>query len=493
VFDPRDNSSVVAEGGMGIVFQGQDVANNQRVAIKVIYRELAQNPRNIQRAKKEADLGIEHPNIIRMLDYIERDGIYHVISEYLEGKTLEEHIKIKGALSVPEAINILLKVLQALDFLHNNTPKIIHRDIKPSNIFLCNNGIVKIMDFGIARITDGRKKSITGMGTVIGSIHYSPPEQVKGRQDLINETSDIYSLGITLYEMLTGEVPFDSSSEYEVLEMQIGNNIPEYPDIEPELMEIIRKATEKDQDNRYQSAIEMIASVDQFVKAKQEKDVYNNLAGINTPDRTNSAITHNKPATNQGRSRNLEFMIIPLLFAVIFFFIGVFFFLQFRQYKVKTEELELLVSNLSNKESELNMLINALKKSEQEKMQFIEQVEQMKSAILSGNNITDDQRWGDMAIIYEKLDQPSVASGCYTIAYVLNSQSLAWRDKRSSDGNNLLLAMSAVGVNNIRFVSFLARNSRSLRLSGGVTNSIIMYGLFLDPNHPTLYGERIIY
>ena len=485
-FDPMDASSVVAEGGMGIVFIGEDVVNNQRVAIKVIYRELAQNPRNIQRARKEADLGIDHPNIIRMLDYIERDGIYHVISEYLDGNTLEEYIKEKGALSVPETLDILLKVLHALDFLHNNTPKIIHRDIKPSNIFLCNNGLVKIMDFGIARITDGRKKSITGMGTVIGSIHYSPPEQVKGRQDLINETSDIYSLGITVYEMLTGEVPFDSNSEYEVLEMQIGHSVPDHPEIEPDLMEVIKKATEKEQDNRYQSAREMIASVEQLLKEMQVMNEQNNPSETDLKEEQGSETVIQEPADNPGRTRNPEYMVIPLVFAVIFFFSGIFFFIQFSQYKGKTKELELKVT-------EQNKLINAFKSNEQKRIQFMEQVEQMKAAILNGNNIQDDQRWGDLARAYEKFDQESIAAGCYTIAFILNNQSETWNNKRSSEGSNLIMALSAVGVNDSRFVADIARRSRALRLPGPVTNSLIMYGLFLDPNHPTLYGDRRIY
>lgn len=485
-FNPLDASSVVAEGGMGIVFKGQDVVNNQRVAVKVIYRELAQNPRNIQRARKEADLGIKHPNIIRMLDFIERDGIYHVISEYLDGKTLEEYIKEKGSLKVHDALNILLKVLDALDFLHNNYPKIIHRDIKPSNIFICHNEVVKIMDFGIARITDGRKKSITGMGTVIGSIHYSPPEQVKGRQDLINETSDLYSLGITLYEMLTGEVPFDSSSEYEVLEMQMSHTVPDHPDIEPELMDIIRKAAQKDQDSRYQSAKEMIASIEQFLKEKYSLEEHNNPFEVESFENQENEHIIDQPDDKQGKTYNSEFMVIPLVFAVIFFFSGIFFFTQFRKYKGKTEKLELKVI-------EQNTFLNDLKRSKQDRNQFIEQVEQMKAAIVNGNNILEDQRWGDLAMIYEKIEQKNIAAGCYTIAFILNNQSETWRNKRSDDGNNLLMALSAVGVNNPRFVADLARHSRAFGLPGQVTNSIIMYGLFLDPNHPTLYGDRRIY
>ena len=252
-FNPRDPQSRIADGGMGVVYLGEQVETGQKVAIKVIYRELAQDERNIERARREAAINVKHPNLIRMLDFIEKDGIYHIISEYLEGQNLEEFIKQNPKISTEYAVRVINDVLNGLEALHALNPPVIHRDIKPSNIFLCYDGTVKLMDFGIARITGGERKSLTGLGTVVGSPHYSPPEQVRGEIDKINKTTDIYALGITFYELLTGNPPFDATNEFDILKKQVDEPLPENPSIPANIFEVIKKATNKEQDDRYAS------------------------------------------------------------------------------------------------------------------------------------------------------------------------------------------------------------------------------------------------
>jgi serine/threonine-protein kinase len=252
-FNPRNPQSRIADGGMGVVYLGEQVETNQKVAIKVIYRELAQDERNIERARREAAINVEHPNLIKMLDFIEKDGIYHIVSEYLEGQNLEEFIKQNPKVSTEYAVRVINDVLNGLEALHTHNPPVIHRDIKPSNIFLCYDGSVKLMDFGIARITGGERKSLTGLGTVVGSPHYSPPEQVRGEIDKINETTDIYALGITFYELLTGNPPFDATNEFDILKKQVDEPLPENGEIDKKLFDILKKATEKKQDARHQS------------------------------------------------------------------------------------------------------------------------------------------------------------------------------------------------------------------------------------------------
>lgn len=263
IFNPHEPKAKKGEGGMGIVYLGRNIHTQRNVAIKVIWKELANNPRVIERAMQEGNLHIEHPNVLKMLDFVEKDGVYHIVSEFLEGQSLEDFLQQYGAVNPDYATEIIVKVLEGLAVLHTHQPPIIHRDIKPSNIFLCNDGTIKIMDFGVVRISDGKRKSVTGMGTVIGTPHYSAPEQVQGEQDKINATTDIYAVGITLYEMLTGNPPFNANSEFATLKMQVESPLPPNPKISPQLFKVVQKATEKAQTRRFQSAREFISALQQ--------------------------------------------------------------------------------------------------------------------------------------------------------------------------------------------------------------------------------------
>lgn len=516
IFDPYDLSTKIGDGGMGIVFRGRDTISDNLVAIKVIYRELAQNPNNVERAQKEAKLGINHPNIIKMLDFIEQNGIYHIVSEYLQGVTLEQHITRNGALPQQKALPILLKVLNALKYLHNHDPKVIHRDIKPSNIFLCDNGDIKIMDFGIARITDGKKKSITGIGSVIGTIHYSSPEQVRGRQDLINETSDIYSLGISMYEMLSGVVPFDSKSEYDILEMQIESDIPEHSDIDPGLMQIIKKATDKNQINRFQSASEMIDSIRPFIHngIKHETSATTNKAAFDDDDKITrdevSKLSPEKTANpkpgddsvlvQKTKFGNYELVGIPLLFTLVFLLAGIVFLLQYREYKKRIDVYEATIMQQEISLNELSLLINNYKTKIDYYDEFFinnnlmaNKLDSLIRIFKTDHNVRiNDNFWGNIALIHDNLDNTEFAEGYFTIAHVLNPGHSEWRNKTNSHGNSIFMALSLLEVDDLSLIQTLVRKSQALNMPK-VTNAIIMYGLYLDPNHPTLWGNRRIY
>lgn len=257
VFNPQDESTRLGQGGMGVVFKGNSENNLNGVAIKVLYKEITAHVSAIERERQSAGIRITNKNLIRMLDFVEQNGIYHIVSELVEGKTLhtylEELQQARKRMDNATAQNIINQVMDGLIALHNNQPPVIHRDIDPSNIMICGDGTVKIMDFGIAKISDGKRKSLTGMGTVIGKPHYSPPEQIRGESNKISQTTDIYALGITIYEMLTGVPPFNATNEYDVMKMQIERALPHNSAIAPAVFKVIQRATEKKQEKRYPS------------------------------------------------------------------------------------------------------------------------------------------------------------------------------------------------------------------------------------------------
>ena len=255
IFNPQDETAMLGQGGMGIVFKGSSVSTNKPVAIKVLYKEITSNLSALERERQSAGIRIDSSNLIKMLDFAEQNGIYHIVSELVEGKTLHNYIhelqQEKKRIEPAAALKVINQVMDGLIALHNNQPPVIHRDIDPSNIMLCPDGTTKIMDFGIARISDGKRKSLTGMGTVIGKPHYSPPEQIRGESDKINQTTDIYALGITIYEIFTGNPPFNATNEYDVMKMQIEKPLPYHPNIPMPVFRVIQKATEKKQEKRY--------------------------------------------------------------------------------------------------------------------------------------------------------------------------------------------------------------------------------------------------
>jgi len=249
----------IGSGGMADVYKAQCHKLNRLVAIKVLKKEFSQDATFVKRFRVEAQsaAGLTHPNIVGVYDVGEENGIYYIVMELIQGITLKNYIEMKGQLTVKEALNISVQIANGLSAAHEN--RIIHRDIKPQNIIISRDGKVKVADFGIAKMAD----STTVTTNAAGSVHYISPEQARGGYS--DAKSDIYSLGITMYEMLTGKVPFDGETNVAVALLHIqGEMIPPRqlnPEIPRSFEKIILKCTQKKPERRYSSAKELIADL----------------------------------------------------------------------------------------------------------------------------------------------------------------------------------------------------------------------------------------
>lgn len=248
---------MIGTGGMSEVYKAKCHKLNRYVAIKILKSELSEDENLVKRFKVEAQAaaGLSHPNIVGVYDVGDEDNFHYIVMEYLEGKTLKNIIKEKGRLTEKEIYLVASSVLTALAHAHQN--HIIHRDIKPQNIFWTRDNKIKVMDFGIAHIiTD---KTIDMNEELAASVHYVSPEQVKGLAP--KECSDIYSLGITMYEMATGELPYNGDNPVNIALMHVDGHIPDLQEKNPALSSnfviIIKKATEKKTINRYATARDM--------------------------------------------------------------------------------------------------------------------------------------------------------------------------------------------------------------------------------------------
>lgn len=253
----------IGEGGMAIVYKAKCRLLNRYVAIKVLRPEFTKDEQFIENFRREsqAAAGLSHPNIVSVYDVGQEGNIHFIVMELVDGKPLSKLIEEKGRLDYKEAIGIIRQVASALSLAHKN--QIIHRDIKPHNILITNTGTAKLADFGIAKAVSA-STIIGGNNKVMGSVHYFSPEQARGAY--VDERSDIYSLGIVLYEMLTGKVPFDGDNPISIALMHINDPMPsitkELAGLPPQLEKIIMKATDKYQTNRYRTADEMIEELD---------------------------------------------------------------------------------------------------------------------------------------------------------------------------------------------------------------------------------------
>ena len=248
--------SKIGAGGMADVYKAKDCMLNRYVAVKVLKKEYREDENFVKKFRSEAQAaaGLLNPNIVNVYDVGEDRGLYYMVMELVEGITLKEYVHKKGKLSSKEAISIAIQMCTGIEAAHNH--HIIHRDIKPQNIIISKEGKVKVTDFGIAKATTSQTVSTSAMG----SVHYVSPEQARG--GYCDEKSDIYSAGITMYEMVTGRVPFDGDSTVSVAIKHLQENITppsEYaPDLYPALEKIILKCTQKSAERRYQSAGELI-------------------------------------------------------------------------------------------------------------------------------------------------------------------------------------------------------------------------------------------
>lgn len=251
--------SRVGAGGMSDVYKAKDHKLNRNVAIKVLKTEYSRDKNFVSKFRVEAQsaASLIHPNIVNVYDVGEDDGLYYIVMELIEGITLKRYIEKKGQLSVKETISIAIQIANGIECAHNN--QIVHRDIKPQNIMISREGKVKVTDFGIARAASAN----TINGSAMGSVHYISPEQAGGQY--VDEKCDIYSLGITMFEMLTGRVPFDGESTVSIALKHIQSDVPTIKDyiadIPISIEKIVLKCTQNKADRRYPKISLLIADL----------------------------------------------------------------------------------------------------------------------------------------------------------------------------------------------------------------------------------------
>ncbi len=247
----------IGEGGMANVYLGYDEILDRNVAIKVLRGDLSNDEKFVRRFQREAlsASSLSHPNIVEMYDVGEDNGLYYIIMEYVEGKTLKQLLKKRGTLTLSEAIDIMVQLTDGMAHAHDSY--IIHRDLKPQNIMIQDDGQIKITDFGIAMALNSTQ--LTQTNSVMGSVHYLPPEQASGKGSTTK--SDIYSMGIIFYELLTGKLPFKGENAVEIALKQMRDPLPslkeDNPNIPQSIENIILKATAKNPKNRYDDAKSM--------------------------------------------------------------------------------------------------------------------------------------------------------------------------------------------------------------------------------------------
>jgi eukaryotic-like serine/threonine-protein kinase len=255
----------IGHGGMSTVYRAFDTVLERQVAVKVMHRDIAQSPDQLERFRREARAvaQLNHPHIVQVIDAGEDDAMPFIVFEYVEGETLKERIRRTGGLAIPEALAYAIEVARALGAAHARG--IVHRDVKPQNVLVDEEGSAKVTDFGIARTLD--QDGLTADGRVLGTTDYVSPEQALGHA--VTGQSDLYSLGVVLYEMLTGDVPFKGDSQVAVAMKHVREELPDIlyrrPEVSSALAALLDRATAKDLAVRYQDAQELIADLEEVL------------------------------------------------------------------------------------------------------------------------------------------------------------------------------------------------------------------------------------
>ena len=360
--------SLVGVGGMANVYRGTDLKTGNQIAVKVLKDEFLDNEELVRRFKNESKAIsiLSHPNIVKVYDVSVTDKLQYIVMEYVDGITLKEYLKQRGgALTWKETVHFATQILSALQHAHSKG--IIHRDVKPQNIMLLADGSIKMMDFGIARFS--RAQSQTVSDKAIGSVHYISPEQAKGERT--DARTDIYSVGVMLYEMLSGRLPFDGDGAVSIAIMQISEKPKPLAEIAPQtpagLRQITEKAMEKAPDKRYQSAQEMLAAIEEFKRNPSIQFAYEYRSAEDNPERNiNRVVSNTKPSpkstsihtgdarrvgtSNPGRSKSAQkkkkaskgFSLLPIFFGMaVAFVIGAAILI----YLIFTNSSNLLFSN----------------------------------------------------------------------------------------------------------------------------------------------------
>src|SRR5215469_7077081 len=308
-------TDVIAKSGMASLFKANDRQTGRAVALKIPHLQIEADPAGFERFRREEEIGLKlnHPYILKIFP-VEKKSRPYIAMEYLEGQTLNDLLTAVRPLPEPDAARIASRICEALDYMHKNP--VVHRDLKPQNIMLCNDGSIRIMDFGIAKSLASRRLTFVGFTPTMGTPDYMAPEQVKGSRG--DQRTDIYSLGAILYEMATGEVPFGGDSPYVIMNSRVTGD-PVAPrkinnKLTPVMEEIILHAMERDPKKRYQSAAEM----------KRELDDYETVQLTRRFERLRS------PQVWKSRFRMLPMIIIFVLLWILGFFA---MFLYFKHHR----------------------------------------------------------------------------------------------------------------------------------------------------------------
>ena len=325
---------VIGAGGMAVVYKAMCHRLNRYVAVKILRDELANDEEFRKRFQTEAQAVamLSHPNIVSVYDVSHSDGVEYIVMELIEGVTLMQYMKKKGALGWKEALHFAVQISKALEHAHEKG--IVHRDIKPQNIMILKDGTIKVADFGIAALESAQEKK---SDQTVGSVHYIAPEQARGEQP--DPRSDIYSLGVVMYEMLTGKMPYDGDTAEQVAMKHItGHPVPPQelnPDIPEELAAITLKAMNSDINARYQSASELLRDLEDFRKQQAAANLGSGsdedleILDVITPDvhpiGKSGELSKEKYARRRRRSRKVS--ILSGACGVLVFLIAVFVFL----------------------------------------------------------------------------------------------------------------------------------------------------------------------
>src|SRR5271155_154678 len=267
----------LGEGGMGVVYKAVDIGLDRLTAVKVLNADFSKNAELVERFRSEAkaQANLNHTNLATLYAFLVQDGTAFMVMEFVDGETFEQMIRRRGPIPEQEAIPMFRQALLGIGYAHR--AGIIHRDIKPSNLMLNRAGIVKVMDFGIAKVMGTR--GMTRTGTQMGTVAYMSPEQIQNRA--VDHRSDIYELGVTLYEMLTGHLPFESDSDFQVMQDHVTTPPPPpsrfYPYVSKGVERVIMKSLEKNPDARFQT-------VEEFGAALEHPDSYTAFPVVTTPE-----------------------------------------------------------------------------------------------------------------------------------------------------------------------------------------------------------------
>ena len=411
--------SLVGVGGMANVYRGVDEKTGNAIAVKVLKEEFLDNEELVRRFKNESKAIsiLDHPNIVKVYDVSVTDRLQYIVMEYVDGITLKEYLKQRGgALTWKETVHFATQVLGALQHAHSKG--IIHRDVKPQNIMLLADGSIKMMDFGIARFS--RAQSQTVSDKAIGSVHYISPEQAKG--DKTDARTDLYSVGVMLYEMLSGRLPFDGDGAVSIAIMQISDKAKPLAQVAPNvpegLRQITEKAMEKDPAKRYQSAQEMLDAIEEFKHNPSVRFEYEYRNTQDNPEKSINRVVNNAKAgakgsnirtgdarrvgtSNPGRSKSgkkarkdkKQFSLLPIFFGMaVAFVIGAAILI----YLIFTNSSNLLFSNRADVTiiNFVGMTLDEYRASEYNTLLKLQEAEEYNSTYPAGTIIRQNPKAG---------------------------------------------------------------------------------------------------